>query len=63
LKLSSVKDDAKRIGEVGEISIWVFRKTTAIISKNITNYSFGSNLDGAVHEKALKGQPKSHGTS
>jgi len=62
-KLCSIKDDAKRIGEVGEISVWVFRKSESIMSKTIANYSLKSSPVGAVHEKDLKGQSKSHGTS
>ncbi|PMD38441.1 hypothetical protein L207DRAFT_599223 [Hyaloscypha variabilis F] len=62
-KLCSIKDDAKRIGEVGEISVRVFRKSESITSQKIFNCSLNSSPGGAVHEKALKGQSKSHGTS
>ncbi|KAH8800992.1 hypothetical protein F5882DRAFT_457358 [Hyaloscypha sp. PMI_1271] len=62
-KLSTVKDDAIRINGVGEISVWVFRKSKGFRTGMINNLSFESNLEGEIHEKALKGQSKSHRTS
>jgi hypothetical protein len=35
----------------------------AFRSGQTKNYSFESSLEGEIHEKALKGQSKSHGTS
>jgi len=62
-KLSSAKDDAKAFEKVGEIIIRVFRQSAEKLenteSKKIT---LGSG-EKEVHEKALKGQTKSHGTS
>jgi len=41
----------------------LIRKTESVKRERTHNYSLDSSLDGAFHEKALKGQPKSHGTS
>jgi hypothetical protein len=63
-KIHDVTQDAARINEVGEISVWVYRKsdvqrTGTMESRN----AFGMKYEDAVHEKALKGQAKSHGTA
>ncbi|KAE9368744.1 hypothetical protein N431DRAFT_494139 [Stipitochalara longipes BDJ] len=62
-KLHSVKADAERISAVGGISVSVFRKSESVKSQAVVNHCLKSNPDAAVHEKALKGQSTSHGTS
>ena len=60
-KLDSIKRDSKLVKSIGEISLWVYRKSEAVRSK-IQNPRPGSGTEvvSEVHEKALKGQAKSH---
>ena len=63
-KMRDVKEEADRTNKVGEIAIWVYRKSN--VHQNGTMDSqdaLGMKYEGAVHEKALKGQAKSHGTT
>lgn len=58
-----VKTDAARMKEMGEIAVWVYRKSEVQKAGLMGNRdNFGLNQD-AVHEKALEGQAKSHGTA
>ncbi|PVH81478.1 hypothetical protein DL98DRAFT_369823, partial [Cadophora sp. DSE1049] len=63
-KLRDVKEDAKRIGQVGEISIVFHRcsEPTPVRSPGSQSEA-GTTGTAAVHEKALKGQAKTHTTS
>ncbi|PMD61670.1 uncharacterized protein K444DRAFT_628688 [Hyaloscypha bicolor E] len=64
-KLATVQEDMKRIQEVGEIIVKVYKggeikdTTRSSTTNNIDLHSVGDK----VHEKALKGDPKSHSAS
>jgi hypothetical protein len=64
-KLATVQEDMKRIQEVGEIIVKVYKggeikdTTRTSTTNNIDLHSVGDK----VHEKALKGDPKSHSAS
>jgi len=60
---AKVSEDAKVISRVGEIVVKVFRKKDAreISGRGINTY--GLQHHHFVHEKALKGDVKSHGVS
>jgi hypothetical protein len=62
-KLKDVKEDLKVIRKIGEIEIKVFRTSegTSVEAKPAT--SLASSMPAKVHEKALKGDTKSHGIS
>jgi hypothetical protein len=62
-KMRDVKEEADCINKVGEIAVWVYRKSN--VHRNGTMDSrdaLGMRYDNAVHEKALHGQAKSRGT-
>jgi len=64
LEEGNIVEDAARLTQTGKIAVWVYRKSNLRLSTRIPNdYSFKAQLEGAVHEKALKGQAKSHGTA
>jgi hypothetical protein len=64
-KLADVKEDMERIEEVGEIIVKIYRggeaedKTKTAIAGILKL----PGVDDTVHEKALKGDAKSHSTS
>ncbi|KAH7319175.1 hypothetical protein BKA65DRAFT_409663 [Rhexocercosporidium sp. MPI-PUGE-AT-0058] len=60
-KFKDIKEDSKQMSEVGEISIRIWRSSEAIPSQR-HDYSELSAAK-SVHEKALKGQAKSHSTT
>jgi hypothetical protein len=61
-KLASIKSDSKLVKNFGEICLRVYRRSEAIRSKNQNpKVETGSKLIPEIHEKALKGQAKSHG--
>ena len=62
-KLAHVKEDAKRMKAIGEIIINVFRKASHIKQYFTTHAGFDSSATSPVHEKALKGDAKSHSIS
>ncbi|KAE9368742.1 hypothetical protein N431DRAFT_494137 [Stipitochalara longipes BDJ] len=61
VKLADVKQDMERIEEIGEIIVKIFRggpaEATEETNTNILNLR---SMNGPVHEKALKGDAKSH---
>ena len=63
-KLTDVKKDMKYIDKVGEITVKVYRggETESISGISGRNTKLGRRAS-SVHEKALKGQAKSHSTS
>ena len=62
-KLSQVKEDAKIIAKTGEIVVYVHRRgDSQLVSTRDIKTAF-TGLGKEVHEKAIKGQAKSHGTS
>jgi hypothetical protein len=61
-KLASMKQDSELVKSVGEISVRVYRKSEAVHSNDQNpRPGTGSEVVSEVHEKALKGQAKSHG--
>jgi hypothetical protein len=62
-KMYNIETDAARLKEVGEISVWVYRQSDVqqIGSMGNRRDQFGLKED-TIHEKALKGQAKSHTT-
>jgi hypothetical protein len=62
--LADLVDDTQRVKGIGEIIVKVFRKGETV--KQSYGPSPGSTRDGGmseVHEKALKGEAKSHSVS
>jgi hypothetical protein len=62
-KLAQVKKDAERMKAVGEIVIQLFRTSTPVKKSFGANAELENNVTSPVHEKALKGDAKSHSTS
>lgn len=62
-KIYDLKQDIARISEVGEIAVWVYRESNVQPKGMMENRDFLGMGEDAVHEKALKGQAKSHGTA
>jgi urease alpha subunit len=63
-KLDTLSSDIKVMGQVGEIVVKVLRRTEAkVIRRKIEQENLLSDNPLKVHEKALKGQAKSHSTS
>ena len=61
-KLASIMQDSKLVKSVGEICLWVYRKSEAVCSKDQNpRLKTDPEVVSEVHEKALKGQAKSHG--
>ena len=64
-KLAQVNDDMKRVQEVGEVIVKIYRGSKATDITETTNAKSidSSAMANKFHEKALKGDPKSHSTS
>ncbi|KAK0123066.1 hypothetical protein ONS96_010074 [Cadophora gregata f. sp. sojae] len=63
-KLRDVKEDAKRMDQVGEIFVVFHRCADPVSSRSGNSRHNGGSMPTAnVHEKALKGQAKTHTTS
>jgi hypothetical protein len=62
LKLSSIEKSTGKFEEMGEIAVEIYRRTAAIKSSVGEMKTFNFSEPRAVHEKALKGQAKSHST-
>ncbi|KAF7960663.1 hypothetical protein EAE96_000337 [Botrytis aclada] len=67
-KLASVKEDAKRLSDVGEIVVKVHRRGERIRSQKQSkrlraSKKLAADSSASVHEKALKGQAMSHSTT
>lgn len=63
---ANIKEDKNRMAEVGDIVVEVHRRgegKSSKPSKSSELENFRKNLSLMVHEKALKGQAQSHGTS
>lgn len=61
--LANVKEDATKIESVGLIRVEVFRGSASERKEMFHDPSVAIGLAAEVHEKALKGQAKSHGVS
>ncbi len=53
----------KRIDQVGEIAVHVYRAGVATATPDHVSRDLDRDAVSEVHEKALKGQAKSHATS
>jgi hypothetical protein len=53
----------KRIDQVGEITVHVYRAGVATLDPDYVSRDIDGDAVSEVHEKALKGQAKSHATS
>jgi hypothetical protein len=63
-QLDTLRSDIKVMGQVGEIVVKVLRRTeTKVVGLKIEQENLLSENPSKVHEKALKGQAKSHSTS
>lgn len=64
-KLQDLNHDARSIGSVGEIEVRVERRTEGVVAgkKVVKEDGLESKHPSMVHERALKGQTKSHGVS
>lgn len=62
-KVKDIKKDAKRIDEVGDILVVVHRASLPIVDTASVPKPQETLATAKVHEKALKGQAKSHTTS
>jgi hypothetical protein len=64
-RLDQVKHDEERIATIGEITVQVFRKSEPQRSTTISRKPVSLSIDNLseVHEKALKGEAKSHAVS
>ena len=63
-QLDTLRSDIKAMGQVGEIVVKVLRRTEAkVIGRKIEQENLLSDNRSKVHEKALKGQAKSHSTT
>lgn len=62
-KLADVHEDMKRIDQVGEITVHVYRAGVATLDPDYVSRDIDGDAVSEVHEKALKGQAKSHATS
>jgi hypothetical protein len=63
-QLDTLRSDIKAMGQVGEMVVKVLRRTEAkVIGRKIEQENLLSDNPSKVHEKALKGQAKSHSTS
>lgn len=63
-QLDTLRSDIKVMGQVGEIVVKVLRRTEAkVIGRKIEQENLLSDNRSKVHEKALKGQAKSHSTT
>jgi len=62
-KLARIKQDTKRIGQIGEIKLTVYRASldTLCQDQHTRDNAHISDLSH-IHERALKGQAKSHST-
>jgi hypothetical protein len=64
---AKIREDKVRLSKVGEIMVMVHRYRAGPASTKRSRYKGGKDLndeyDSAVHEKALKGEAKSHGVS
>ena len=64
---AKIREDKVRLSKVGEIMVMVHRYRAGPASTKRRRYKGGKDLndeyDSAVHEKALKGEAKSHGVS
>ncbi|KAF8860115.1 hypothetical protein BDZ45DRAFT_649240 [Acephala macrosclerotiorum] len=60
-KLKDVKKDSEVVGKVGEIQVKVYRAAQPIeLKSNALAEDVATSLGAKVHEKALKGEAKSH---
>ncbi len=63
-QLDTLRSDIKAMGQVGEIVVKVLRRTEAkVVGRKIEQENLLSDNPSKVHEKALKGQAKSHSIS
>jgi len=64
-KLAQLKEDSERVRGIGEILVKVYRTFNVVKQQARTSYQrdFGTRLSTSVHEKALKGEAKSHSIS
>ena len=63
-KMCDTKEEADHINKVGEIAIWVYRKSNVYRNGMMDGRdALGMKYEGVIHEKAFKGQAKSHGTT
>lgn len=62
-KLADVHEDIKRMDQVGEITVHVYRAGVATADPDHVSRDLGGEVVSEVHEKALKGQAKSHATA
>jgi len=62
-KLADVHEDMKRIDQVGEITVHIYRAGVAMANLDYVSRDLDGDAVSKVHEKALKGQAKSHAIS
>lgn len=63
-KLNDVKTDTEALARVGEIKVKVYRCNEGQVVKDCAvPLVRSSSIETKVHEKALKGDPKSHSVS
>jgi hypothetical protein len=64
---AKIREDKARLSKVGEIMVKVYRYGAAGAFTLRSRHEYGKDLsdeyDNGVHEKALKGEAKSHGIS
>lgn len=62
-ELERIDQDSHELRQIGEISVVVHRKFNAKPADYSTRDRLVADYEVPVHEKALKGQAKSHGTT
>jgi hypothetical protein len=64
-ELDGLKEQTYAVNQIGKIAVWVHRKSEPFKAEHklLEREQLANNYDVAVHEKALKGEAKSHGTT
>lgn len=58
---TTIREDKARLSKVGEVIVKVYRDSKAKPAKNNHLHSNFNSYEKVVHEKAVKGEAKSHG--